>query len=453
MNAPSPVSALNIMARPEQSASSAAGSANDSGASFSRTLENQKKSMAEHENHARTSRTREDANVQAKQNSAHQRSEEAAQNKQQESDRLAKNEQTEKSNLTDTERQEENTDNRAHQEGDPKQAIASAQTKITLEPITQSLQAQLGEKNKGETALNSATHTQKLNIEPAEGQKTQRFSVGSADAQAFEANARKTKATDSFDQTNDINETITHNRNGREPGSLSSQAPATIAGAAIAKASGAAVAAQSAQVNSRVESDALIGQQLKKIETNFNRSDATSAFLERVVDARRISGQKVLQNALHSEIANTTDRQPAGFEAIPGLAAVNTQNTAFSLGSATVPTPLGHAEWGRDFSQQVSSFSQHLRNGLQTIELRLDPPDLGPIRISLSMADNVAQASFVSPHAAVRQAVEQALPQLQEQLAQAGISLGQTSVGEQHQQGAQHAAGQTPKTAAPIMGK
>src|SRR3546814_225550 len=66
-------------------------------------------------------------------------------------------------------------------------------------------------------------------------------------------------------------------------------------------------------------------------------------------------------------------------------------------------------------------------------DLRLDPPELGPLRISINLSDNVAHAVFVSPHAAVRQTVENALPQLQQLLAQAGISLGQTSVSDQGQ--------------------
>ena len=168
-----------------------------------------------------------------------------------------------------------------------------------------------------------------------------------------------------------------------------------------------------------------------------------------------MSGQQLLQSTLHSDIAATAaERTAGGSEAVSGILMGSSNTTAFSLGSATVSTPMGHTQWGRDFSQQVSSFGQQLRNGLQTIELRLDPPDLGPIRISLSMSDNVAQASFISPHAAVRHAVEQALPQLQEQLAQAGISLGQTSVGEQHQpgQGSQNTAMSNTTTTASSSG-
>ena len=96
-----------------------------------------------------------------------------------------------------------------------------------------------------------------------------------------------------------------------------------------------------------------------------------------------------------------------------------------------VATPVGGTHWGTELGQQVVMMSHGARQGMQTAELRLDPPDLGPLRVSLNLADGVTSASFVSAHASVRQAIETAIPQLQQALAQAGISLGQTSVGEQ----------------------
>ncbi|HSP58479.1 MAG TPA: flagellar hook-length control protein FliK, partial [Halomonas sp.] len=52
-----------------------------------------------------------------------------------------------------------------------------------------------------------------------------------------------------------------------------------------------------------------------------------------------------------------------------------------------------------------------------------------------------AQLQFLSANAQVRGAVEQAIPQLREALAEQGISLGDTSVGEQRQDPDQQFAG------------
>ncbi|WP_207625566.1 flagellar hook-length control protein FliK [Paenalcaligenes suwonensis] len=90
--------------------------------------------------------------------------------------------------------------------------------------------------------------------------------------------------------------------------------------------------------------------------------------------------------------------------------------------------PLSSPAWGQEFSKTMVSFS---RQGIQHAELRLDPPELGPLRISLKLSDNIAHAYIVSAHANVRQAVEQALPQLQQALAQSGLSLGHTDVSDQ----------------------
>lgn len=109
----------------------------------------------------------------------------------------------------------------------------------------------------------------------------------------------------------------------------------------------------------------------------------------------------------------------------------NTTNLSPSTLQATLGLPLHHSQWGQEFGRQVLSFSQGAHNGIHQAELRLDPPELGPIRISLNLSDNVAQAYIVSPHANVRSAIEQALPQLQQAFAQAGLSLGQADVGDQ----------------------
>lgn len=119
-------------------------------------------------------------------------------------------------------------------------------------------------------------------------------------------------------------------------------------------------------------------------------------------------------------------------------AGLSTQNTAASsqvlttgMQPATLALPISHPQWGHELGRHMLSFSQNAANGMHHAELRLDPPELGPLRISLSLSDNVAHAYIVSGHASVRSAIEQALPQLQQAFAQAGLSLGQADVSDQ----------------------
>ncbi|MBS1189613.1 MAG: flagellar hook-length control protein FliK [Rhodocyclaceae bacterium] len=94
--------------------------------------------------------------------------------------------------------------------------------------------------------------------------------------------------------------------------------------------------------------------------------------------------------------------------------------------AATVATPIGNSRWGQDFGQQVVWLA---KNDQQVAQLNINPPQLGPMHITLNLSGDQASAMFVSPHAEVRQAIQDAMPQLREMLAGAGINLGQANVG------------------------
>ncbi len=102
---------------------------------------------------------------------------------------------------------------------------------------------------------------------------------------------------------------------------------------------------------------------------------------------------------------------------------------------ATLAAPVTSSAWPQQLGQQLVQISQ--RGGDQLVQLHLNPAELGPLSISLKFGDQGAQAHFLSAHAQVRQVLEQAIPQLREALAEQGISLGETSVGEQRDPNAQ----------------
>lgn len=95
---------------------------------------------------------------------------------------------------------------------------------------------------------------------------------------------------------------------------------------------------------------------------------------------------------------------------------------------AVINTPVAHEAWGNEFNQKVTWMAtQHE----QTAELHLNPPNLGPLDVVLKVSGDQATALFTSPHAAVRDAVEQALPKLREMMADNGIMLGNAMVSDQ----------------------
>ncbi|CAD5379331.1 Flagellar hook-length control protein fliK [Pseudomonas sp. OF001] len=141
--------------------------------------------------------------------------------------------------------------------------------------------------------------------------------------------------------------------------------------------------------------------------------------------------------------APASDGQLFGLTA-PGAAQAQSTPSAAPGAAASGPAapvtlgaPLASREWQQDLGLQLIGLHQR---GEQQIELHLHPSELGPLSVSLRLGELGAQAQFLSAHPQVRAAVEQAIPQLREALAAQGISLGETSVGAQHQpQGDQQA--------------
>lgn len=117
-----------------------------------------------------------------------------------------------------------------------------------------------------------------------------------------------------------------------------------------------------------------------------------------------------------------------------GASGVLSTQSATSLATplqGQLTAALHQSDWGPEFGRQMVHLTRGLADGNYQAELRLNPAELGPVRISLTMADNVAHAHIVSAHANVRHAIEQALPQLQQAMQQAGLSLGNTDVSDQ----------------------
>lgn len=103
--------------------------------------------------------------------------------------------------------------------------------------------------------------------------------------------------------------------------------------------------------------------------------------------------------------------------------AQNTQNP-----QTAISTPLQDKQWSQSFGDRVVWMS---KNEQQTAQLSINPPQLGPIHVTLNLSGDQASAIFTSPHAEVRQAIQDAMPQLREMLSSSGISLGQANVGAQ----------------------
>ena len=90
-----------------------------------------------------------------------------------------------------------------------------------------------------------------------------------------------------------------------------------------------------------------------------------------------------------------------------------------------IDTPLGAPGWSTALADRMVML---VGDKQQVAELHINPPQLGPVEITLTLSDDKASLVFASSHATVRETIESSLPRLREVLAESGINLGQASV-------------------------
>lgn len=209
---------------------------------------------------------------------------------------------------------------------------------------------------------------------------------------------------------------------------LQNTAPTTADKIAAAVTTPAQTAAQDARGQGAGQQHANLGQSSKQAPLAADSTQATAANTTAPVtpyaaaQASARTGEAADTGATNSSSAATIA------SALAAQAPAHTaQASAAAAAARPVITPnLNDSQWSQALGQQMVRMSTQ---GNQTAELDLNPPNLGPLKVVLNVVNDQAQAQFVSPHQAVRAAVEAALPHLRTSMAEAGIQLGQTSVG------------------------
>ncbi|MDX9741499.1 MAG: flagellar hook-length control protein FliK [Gammaproteobacteria bacterium] len=87
--------------------------------------------------------------------------------------------------------------------------------------------------------------------------------------------------------------------------------------------------------------------------------------------------------------------------------------------SLPLSLPLQHERWGEEVGERVRWM---IGQQMQTAELKITPAHLGTIEVRISMRKDQMQISFASPHAAVREVLEDAAPRLREMMSAAGYA-------------------------------
>jgi flagellar hook-length control protein FliK len=139
---------------------------------------------------------------------------------------------------------------------------------------------------------------------------------------------------------------------------------------------------------------------------------------EAPINTAELSLRQARETAVREPVAAAAalaQAQPAVMEAVQAAA-----GAAEGL-SARVGTDAWENQVGQKIVYMAGSEEQ-------TASLTLNPPDLGPLQVVLSVSNDQASVIFSANQEEVRQALEDALPRLREMMSESGIALGNATV-------------------------
>ncbi|MBX2809945.1 MAG: flagellar hook-length control protein FliK [Cellvibrionaceae bacterium] len=97
----------------------------------------------------------------------------------------------------------------------------------------------------------------------------------------------------------------------------------------------------------------------------------------------------------------------------------------------SVTLPFAEAQWGQALNERVVWMSAQ---GIQEAEIHLDPPELGPLQVKVTVEKEQAHVSFTVQHASVRDALDQNALRLREMFDSDGINLVNVDISDQAEQ-------------------
>ncbi|MCC6207680.1 MAG: flagellar hook-length control protein FliK [Gammaproteobacteria bacterium] len=109
-------------------------------------------------------------------------------------------------------------------------------------------------------------------------------------------------------------------------------------------------------------------------------------------------------------------------------AGASAQSREVPVPGPALHTPLRHPEWSDELGQRIR---WAIGNQIQTAELKINPPQLGPLEIRISVdADRQMSVTLSSQHALVREALHDSIPRLRDLMGEQGFGAVNVDVSQ-----------------------
>lgn len=119
-------------------------------------------------------------------------------------------------------------------------------------------------------------------------------------------------------------------------------------------------------------------------------------------------------------------------EMMRGLAGKTAEASAAAQTSATLAPAVNSPEFPQALAERVGMWVNAVgEDGTMSAELHLNPAEMGPISVKISLDGQSAQVDFAAANLETRRAIEASLPMLSASLDDAGFSLGGSGVSDQ----------------------
>lgn len=127
---------------------------------------------------------------------------------------------------------------------------------------------------------------------------------------------------------------------------------------------------------------------------------------------------------LDGKATSTPGQQPmsptAGLEAITRTVEPLAPAARSFVAQTGVAAQVGQPQWSQAVGERVLWLAAQ---NLSVAELRLDPPELGPMQVRVTVQQDQVQVNFTSAHASVRDALDQGAARLREMFSEQGLHL------------------------------
>ncbi|MEZ9681035.1 flagellar hook-length control protein FliK [Vibrio splendidus] len=159
------------------------------------------------------------------------------------------------------------------------------------------------------------------------------------------------------------------------------------------------------------------------------KASSTDALLKAGAGAAALSGLGKA-GAKEDSKDSTFAQQIASAAGAQGTATVGSAPTRAEIQAAQqAPLQLTKELANEQVAEKVQMM---MSKNLKNLDIRLDPPELGQMKIRMTMNNDVANVHFTVSNQQAREVIEQTLPRLREMLAQQGLQLADSSVQQQN---------------------